>query len=743
MTKDNGTKDTLKNQDNYSITEKDILPTVSDFETFYSYIISKKAELTKNRQELGKKACYEINSLLTKPRNLEGPKYLQPTYPTINLFFSIILNTGLFAVESGKTHKLYLVPTDKLKIYEDLDIFSKYMLLFKAYWTSLDFEELYFDSSSMFHHFMYTKMAFEKLALANPWQRIFVDLEDFENNYDRFNPIHRLFVSGGLIVHHLSVFGFWDYEEAHIQVFSDSKKDIRVKSILPTDLGISMIRGCRQRPYELYNKYTDKLFIDRNWRDDTIRPIVEKLGLTQPTTDNQNRLEPFETVFKPYFPQEILQIKAMDDILEMETLMDTPQKNNHTLDHSYEDEEMIEDELREETMMNVLVNMTAEVEKMKAKRESKLWKEISPPFSLGKLLRTLTKDELTAIRQKLEIQGASSLNKAQLISVLEKKIVSSAKKVIQYYVEDQFNILMNVLKYDGTGHIEMTLEHIEEFKKAGLIFPCILNGNRVLIIPEELKCELWSLEKDVNLQNIIKRNTKWVRLAQGLLYYYGALQTRVLMEMIGTHVGTIELRDTMDFFMVMNNAQDYYGAIKTDVGVFCNSRVFDWRKVLTEHQNRDSLSYYSFTYQQLYQAGGERFVDKNPAYKRFVKFIRENYDISQEEAESLVEECVFAIRIEESFQDIINFLQRHLEIPSFEFMQEFMEHLMFLHNNTRQWNIKGYMPSELSQGEKQQTNPLETPKLRLVVNNDKKNLPGRNEPCACGSGKKYKKCCGR
>jgi uncharacterized protein YecA (UPF0149 family) len=22
-------------------------------------------------------------------------------------------------------------------------------------------------------------------------------------------------------------------------------------------------------------------------------------------------------------------------------------------------------------------------------------------------------------------------------------------------------------------------------------------------------------------------------------------------------------------------------------------------------------------------------------------------------------------------------------------------------------------------------------------------LPGRNEPCSCGSGKKYKKCCGR
>ncbi|HWR56460.1 MAG TPA: SEC-C metal-binding domain-containing protein [Negativicutes bacterium] len=67
---------------------------------------------------------------------------------------------------------------------------------------------------------------------------------------------------------------------------------------------------------------------------------------------------------------------------------------------------------------------------------------------------------------------------------------------------------------------------------------------------------------------------------------------------------------------------------------------------------------------------------------------------------------------------------------------------MELHNNTRQWALKGYTPNELRQAERKH--------LRLLPSNPS-SIPGvkegkaigRNAPCPCGSGKKYKKCCGR
>ncbi len=48
-----------------------------------------------------------------------------------------------------------------------------------------------------------------------------------------------------------------------------------------------------------------------------------------------------------------------------------------------------------------------------------------------------------------------------------------------------------------------------------------------------------------------------------------------------------------------------------------------------------------------------------------------------------------------------------------------------LHNTTRMPESYGHTPEEL----------FESERIRRVV--------GRNDPCPCGSGKKYKKCCGR
>ena len=51
-----------------------------------------------------------------------------------------------------------------------------------------------------------------------------------------------------------------------------------------------------------------------------------------------------------------------------------------------------------------------------------------------------------------------------------------------------------------------------------------------------------------------------------------------------------------------------------------------------------------------------------------------------------------------------------------------------LYNHFPQWTLKGYSPDELASQKYNSTKPLKR--------------VGRNDPCPCGSGKKYKKCCG-
>lgn len=50
---------------NYTASENDVNRTLSYFAVF---------------------DCFAINALLSKPRELDGPKYLQYAYPTVNLF---------------------------------------------------------------------------------------------------------------------------------------------------------------------------------------------------------------------------------------------------------------------------------------------------------------------------------------------------------------------------------------------------------------------------------------------------------------------------------------------------------------------------------------------------------------------------------------------------------------------------------------------------------------------------------
>lgn len=274
------------------LNEQDVALTLQDFEAFCSYLEKNRPKLTKAREELGKKDSFALNALLSTPREVDGPKYLMPTYPTINLYFSIALMAGLFDLELGKGDHLYLIPSENLQNYRSLHPINQYLLLLKTFWTQLDFGELYFDTL-VFRPFEHIQQAFEVLWKAEPGIRIFADLEDFQRVYDVTNPVHRFFVGAGMVVAHFSALGFWNYEEAHLPKSYESKKDIDVKAITPTRLGIQMIQGLRKRPCELYNKFEER---------------------ERPQSVRANEL--FEEAFVEFFPEGLIDSKAIDSVLE-------------------------------------------------------------------------------------------------------------------------------------------------------------------------------------------------------------------------------------------------------------------------------------------------------------------------------------------------------------------------------------------------------------------------------------------
>jgi hypothetical protein len=91
------------------------------------------------------------------------------------------------------------------------------------------------------------------------------------------------------------------------------------------------------------------------------------------------------------------------------------------------------------------------------------------------------------------------------------------------------------------------------------------------------------------------------------------------------------------------------------------------------------------------------------------------------------------------FNTVYSILKKHgLVFDDIEQSKKFLELTVKAKNNTRIWENKGYTPEELHTI--QQKELLSKPR-ELTINRPKK--PGPNEPCFCGSGRKYKHCCGR
>lgn len=142
---------------------------------------------------------------------------------------------------------------------------------------------------------------------------------------------------------------------------------------------------------------------------------------------------------------------------------------------------------------------------------------------------------------------------------------------------------------------------------------------------------------------------------------------------------------------------------------------------------------------ELLKYSDEMYIDKNKEYKALLNYVSENFfDGDIEEADELCEDIHGMCQFDLNLQEVFNaFAHRNISFNGMEQTNEVMQLVMNLSNNIRIWENNGFTPQEIFERfEKPNLKPL--PDKRFVI---KKEKIGRNDPCPCGSGKKYKKCC--
>ncbi|MGN1415212.1 MAG: YecA family protein, partial [Oscillospiraceae bacterium] len=187
--------------------------------------------------------------------------------------------------------------------------------------------------------------------------------------------------------------------------------------------------------------------------------------------------------------------------------------------------------------------------------------------------------------------------------------------------------------------------------------------------------------------------------------------------------------------------------------------------------------------QELLNYKKDLYIADTPQVRAMEHFFRTRLKMNTEKAKDMVSECTLIITCDDRpFDAMMETLERmNINMTKYQ-LDEFIKLFSDLHNNTRLPRNRGFTPNELAQrygglkmpqsisfgpnitaglksgeidanefGMSIVTSDLpEEVKIQMLgelaksqgVNAAPKKV-GRNDPCPCGSGKKYKKCCGK
>lgn len=379
------------------------------------------------------------------------------------------------------------------------------------------------------------------------------------------------------------------------------------------------------------------------------------------------------------------------------------------------------------------------------KRQEKLWKKMDTPFALSDILPMLTKAELDDIRKQLDLSGMSTLKKAELAEELAKLIPTRLEKVISTFDQERYQLVKNLIGHSGAMPIDEIADfNIRSLMSHGIVFPILKDGQKQLAVPVEIIDQFAEVGGD-ELQERIRQNTEWIRLIHGMIYYYGVMESSKMLDKIEAFSkGAVDYRQYYD---VLWSAKDYYNQIRfSHGGYIIDDSIFDEEDLIKEHKSRPEVDYYPFTKKQLLKAGEPGFIEKSPEMLKFLRFLSEEYELTTEDKDEIADQLFYMINADAKPSMLIEYLQTMLETPSFEVLQQITAFIMTVYNDTRMWALKGHKPTEVRK-EKENTIPTalfnQPQGTSNVIDMNTRQKVGRNDPCPCGSGKKYKKCCGR
>lgn len=359
------------------------------------------------------------------------------------------------------------------------------------------------------------------------------------------------------------------------------------------------------------------------------------------------------------------------------------------------------------------------------KSVEKIWKESDGEQTLAALLEKMTKDELVKVAKKYDVKGITSLKKAEVVERIREVIIKNVDLMINSLEETSIKFLQELINYGGVKKYQCDLLINSNFlRNRGIVFTASINGELYVILPEELRVLLKEkITKDV--MTAAREKSDLIKAIAGSTYYYGVVSYSAIREILESTFNT-EVTDEKIKELVLIGEELGYDYVIEEDGL-CHIDVENSNKIV-KLQKKNKKNICKFDKKTLIKAGVPDFMEEHKSGKNLQRALGEMFIIDKEILKDEMDSFTISIKNEMPMEKSINLFLDAYEIDNEEEKNIFAYELEHLAKSIKRWSLNGYSENEITKLEQRVVNEVKI---------------GRNDPCLCGSKKKYKKCCGR
>ncbi len=288
------------------------------------------------------------------------------------------------------------------------------------------------------------------------------------------------------------------------------------------------------------------------------------------------------------------------------------------------------------------------------------------------------------------------------------------------------------LQEDQDDH-EAALRHLMAY---GLVFTVRKGQKKYLAAPTE-HLRMYPAKKRAELLQKSCEADRLRELVITLLAIYGILPLSELFLHISELTG---IRLTIDKYALLMNGGYRFPTLlerddvhEFDDVLYVDNGSLDAPEEIIAQQNRLSLPFHRFDLETLDRLVDGECLANLPGQNELLALLCDHSD--DDEAEDCVDHFIDSVQGGGDVDETRMWVMMLLEEASEGDRQRAARLLAELHDHTPQYRFKGYCAREISD--------LGIPVAYRLLGVRKQQKPGRNDPCICGSGRKYKNCCGR